>query len=478
MTRALTIGLEIHIKLKSKTKMFCQCQNQQNFETLLPNTHVCPICMWQPGALPTLTQDALWKSLLIGKALNCTINKVSTFDRKSYFYPDLPMWYQITQLYHPTNTNGRVSFFLNNFSEEKSVGILDAHLECDTAKMIHNGGEAMIDFNRAGTPLVEVVTGPDFSSTDEVVEFLKELQRIVRYNDIADADLEKGQMRVDVNISLRPSLDTPLGTRVELKNLNSFSAIRRAIENEEARQMKLYDNNQVFSQQTRRRDDSKWESFLMRSKEDALDYRYFPEPDLPALVLDEELLTRIQKTPLEIPYNIIKTFKEEYGFNKEFINGLIWDKLVLDYFLARKNIDPRTAAKWICGPIAARRTENFTEISDLAFTAEQFDTFLQIAAKGEILESQLKLIMEDMIATGRDAETIIKEKWFDAPAIDTESINQIIDKVLADNQSIVEQYKWGKTTTLGFFVGQVMKQTWWKINPQTAAKLVEEKLTQ
>ena len=190
------------------------------------------------------------------------------------------------------------------------------------------------------------------------------------------------------------------------------------------------------------------------------------------------MIKKIDYTTLEIPYSTIKLFKEEYGFNKEFINGLIWDKSVLDYFLARKNIDPRTAAKWICGPIAARRTENFAEISDLAFTAEQFDTFLQIAAKGEILESQLKLIMEDMIATGRDAETIIKEKWFDTPAIDTDSINQIIDKVLADNQSIVDQYKGGKTTTLGFFVGQVMKQTWWKINPQTAAKLVEEKLAQ
>jgi len=386
------------------------------------------------------------------------------------------MGYQITQLYHPTNTNGTISFFLNNFTEQKTVHILDAHMECDTAKMIHNGWEAMIDFNRAGTPLVEVVTNPDFSSTDEVVEFLKELQRIVRYNDIADADLEKGQMRVDVNISVRPSLDAPLWTRVELKNLNSFSAIRRAIENEEARQIAIYESQNTFSQQTRRRDDSKGESFLMRSKEDALDYRYFPEPDLPALVLDKGLLQNLANTALEIPYEIIKIFKEQYGFNKEFINGLIWDKTTLDYFLARKNSDPRTIAKWICGPIAARRTENFAEISELAFTPEQFDIFLHIAAKGEILESQLKVIMDEMIATGKDVEDIIKEKWFDAPAIDTDSINSIIDAVLLENPSIVEQYKGGKTTTLWFFVGQVMKKTWGKINPQTAANLVEAKL--
>ena len=222
------------------------------------------------------------------------------------------MGYQITQLYHPTNPNGKVSFFLNNFTEEKSVGILDAHMENDTAKMIHNGGEAMIDFNRAGTPLVEVVTGPDFASSDEVVEFLKELQRIVRYNDIADADLEKGQMRVDVNISIRKSLDAPLGTRVEIKNMNSFSAIRRAIENEQARQIEIYETNADFFQQTRRRDDSKGESFLMRSKEDALDYRYFPEPDLPALVLDDALLDQVNKQSLEIPYETIKIFKDQY----------------------------------------------------------------------------------------------------------------------------------------------------------------------
>lgn len=476
MTRLLTIGLEVHLKLKSKTKMFCQCENQQNFDTLLPNTHVCPVCTGQPGALPILTEDALRKALLLGKALNCKINKVSSFDRKSYFYPDLPMGYQITQLYHPTNTNGKVSFFLNNFTEEKSIEILDAHMECDTAKMIHNGGEAMIDFNRAGTPLVEVVTGPDFSSADEVVEFLKELQRIVRYNDIADADLEKGQMRVDVNISIRESLDAPLGTRVEIKNMNSFSAIKRAIENEEARQIKIYETKADFFQQTRRRDDSKGESFLMRSKEDALDYRYFPEPDLPDLVLEDSLLDKINKTNLEIPYSLIKKFKEEYGFHKEYINGIIGDKAVLDYFLARKNIDPKIAAKWICGPIAARRTENFAEIKELAFTPEQFDRFLQITGKGEILESQLKVIMDEMIVTGKDAEDIIKEKWFDAPTIDSQKINQIIDQVLANNQSIVEQYKGGKTTTLGFFVGQVMKHTEGKVNPQTAAKMIEEKL--
>ena len=214
----------------------------------------------------------------------------------------------------------------------------------------------------------------------------------------------------------------------------------------------------------------------MRSKEDALDYRYFPEPDLPALVLDETLLDEVNQTNLEIPYSLIKKFKEEYGVHKEYINGIVGDKTVLDYFLARNNIDPKIAAKWICGPIAARRTENFAEIKDLAFSPAQFDQFLQLAAKGDIMESQLKIVMDEMITTGKDAENIIKEKGFDAPAIDNNEINQIINKVLADNPSIVEQYKGGKTTTIGFFVGQVMKQTQGKVNPQTATKLLQEQL--
>lgn len=308
----LTIGLEIHIKLKSANKMFCQCKNQQNFDNLIPNTNICAVCTGQPGALPTLSDEVLEKALLLGKALKCKINEISSFDRKSYFYPDLPMGYQITQLYHPTNTKGQVSFFLDNYTDEKTIHIQDAHMENDTGKMIHNGGQALIDFNRAGTPLVEIVTLPDFRNAEEVIEFLKELQRIVRYNDIADADLEKGQMRVDVNISVRVSEDAPLGTRVEVKNINSFGMIKRAIEHEQARQEKIYTQGETFTQQTRGRDDSKGESYLMRSKEDALDYRYFPEPDLPPLKLNNETFEQLNNATIIIPHIIIKQFNKEY----------------------------------------------------------------------------------------------------------------------------------------------------------------------
>lgn len=474
----LTIGLEIHIKLKSENKMFCQCKNEQNFEDLLPNSNICPVCTGQPGALPTLSEDVLEKALLLGKALNCKINETSSFDRKSYFYPDLPMGYQITQLYHPTNTEGTVNFFLENYTTEKTVHIQDAHMESDTGKMIHNWGEALLDFNRAGTPLVEIVTLPDFRSTEEVVEFLKELQRIVRFNNISDADLEKGQMRVDVNISLRNSESDPYGTRAEIKNINSFGMIKRAIEHEKARQEALYEAGETFTQQTRGRDDIKGESYLMRSKEDALDYRYFPEPDLPELHLSKEKLEQLDKEEIIIPHNIIKQFSQDYGFNKEYINALISDKEILNYFMnfINKEIEPKLIAKRISWPITARTNENFKTINELPFNKEQFGEFLTNAQAGKLIENQLKVVMQEMLSTWKNPSEIIKEKWFDAPAINNDEIETIAKQILEENPTIVEQYKWWKTTTIWFFIGQLMKKTWGKTNPKIAQEIFEKLL--
>ncbi len=481
----LTIGLEIHIKLKSENKMFCQCKNEQNFENLLPNTNICPVCTAQPGALPTLSEDVLNKALLLGKALHCKINEISSFDRKSYFYPDLPMGYQITQLYHPTNTEGKVNFFLDNYTTEKTVHIQDAHMESDTGKMIHNRWEALLDFNRAGTPLVEIVTLPDFRSAEEVVEFLKELQRIVRFNNISDADLEKGQMRVDVNISLKNSESDPYGTRVEVKNINSFGMIKRAIEHEKARQEALYKAGETFTQQTRGRDDIKGESYLMRSKEDALDYRYFPEPDLPELHLSKERLQQLDTEEIIIPHNIIKQFSQDYGFNKEYINALISDKTIFDYFMKTKNLldkggneggFEKLIAKRISWPIAARMNENFKTINELPFNQEQFSEFLSSAQAGNLIENQLKVVMQEMLSTGKNPSEIIKEKWFDAPAIDSNEIELIAKQILEENSSIVQQYKWGKTTTIWFFIGQLMKKTWGKTNPKIAQEIFEKLL--
>ncbi|MFA5747606.1 MAG: Asp-tRNA(Asn)/Glu-tRNA(Gln) amidotransferase subunit GatB [Candidatus Absconditabacterales bacterium] len=477
MNYILTVGLEIHIKLNTVNKMFCQCKNEQNFETLQANTNICPVCTGQPGTLPTLSQEVLLKSLLLGKALNCKINKISQFDRKSYFYPDLPMGYQITQLYKPTNIEGQVNFFMDNYNKEKIIHIIDAHMECDTGKMIHNGGQALLDFNRSGTPLVEIVTGPDFEKIDEVIEFLKELQRIVRYNGLADADMEKGQMRMDVNVSVRKNEKDKLGTRVEIKNINSFGAIKRAIENEYERQIKIYENGESFQQETRGWDDGKGESYPMRSKEDALDYRYFPEPDLPQLILSEEILKEIEKTDLEIPYKLIKKFKENFGFNKEYINALIGDKEILDYFLdfVNQGFDAKLIVKWIAGPIVAYLKEKIVGINGLKITKNQFSEFLKIAKEGKIMESQLKIVMDEMLS-GNKIENIIKEKGFDQKLTNNDEIEKIAKSVLDENAEIVKQYKGGKLTVMGFFVGQVMKKTGGKSNPQIIQEVLKKLL--
>lgn len=478
----LTIWLEIHVKLKSVNKMFCQCKNEQNFDSLQPNTNICPVCTWQPGALPTLSKEVLEQALLLGKALHCTINEVSKFDRKSYFYPDLPMGYQITQFYQPTNTKWEVKFFLDNYTKEKTIHITEAHMECDTAKMIHTGGEALLDFNRAGTPLVEIITNPDFTSVDEVIEFLKEIQRILRYNNISDADMEKWQMRCDVNISLRKDAKAPLGIRTETKNINSFWMIKRAIEFEQARQEKIYADGWTIDQETRGRDDAKGESTTLRSKEDALDYRYFPEPDMPELRLNDETLKRLDEQPVEIPYDTIKTFRE-FWFNKEYINALIADKEILNYFRntlvhlessdKSSDIPAKLVAKRLCWPIIARLNGNMKHISDLPFTQDMFTTFLA----SSLPDSQLKLVMDEMLATGKDPEKIIKEKGFDAPAVDDKELEKIIQEVLDWNKEIVEQYKKWKITVMAFFVGQTMKKTWGKANPQALQEIIQKLLS-
>lgn len=279
-----TIWLEIHLKLKTACKIFCRCKNEQDFDSP-PNQNICPVCTWQPWALPILNQECVDKAVLFWQLINADIQQTSSFDRKNYFYPDLPMGFQITQFYHPIIKNWTVNYRIKWFEEEKKTDIHEAHLENDTAKMIHENNASLLDFDRAGTPLLEIVTEPTFQSAEEAVEFAKEIQRLARRNEISDADMEKGQMRIDVNLSIRPDFSSPLWTRTEMKNINTFNAMKRAIETEFLRQKKEIESWHQISQETRRWDDMKGESFVMRSKEDALDYRYFPEPDLPELLL-------------------------------------------------------------------------------------------------------------------------------------------------------------------------------------------------
>ena len=468
----MVIGLEIHIKLNSDTKLFCSCKNQQEFDELKPNTNICPVCTGQPGALPVLQEGPLKKAVKLWLALNCKVNEFSNFDRKSYFYPDLPMGYQITQLFHPTNVEWSVSFFVNDYQEEKTVKIKQAHIEADAWKTIHEGGKAYLDYNRAATPLVEIVTYPDFRSEDEVVEFLKELQRIVRFNNVWDADLEKGQMRCDVNISIRPVGLDEFGTRVELKNMNSFSAIRRAIQHEFKRQVKLVESWKEVDQETRWWNDAKWTSYTMRSKEDALDYRYFPEPDLPPLHLTKEFIEEQKNDIVESSFSRAKRYKEKYGFHKEFITPLISDLEISDYFekLVKDGIKPKNAAKWIVTILLRYLNDDNIPLKDAKFTYNQFLTLLKKEQDGEILHPQAKDVFKEMYNSGRNPEEIIEEKWYKAQ--DDGELEELVKSVLDENPQAVADIKEWKMKAIWFLVGQIMKKSAWRANPAKAKDMI------
>jgi len=472
MNYEMVIWLEIHIKLNSKTKLFCSCKNEQNFDNLKPNTNICSVCTGQPGALPVLQEDALKKWVKLWLALNCKINKISNFDRKSYFYPDLPIGYQITQLFHPTNVDGFVNFFVNNYQEEKTVKIKQAHIEADAGKTIHEWWKAYLDYNRAATPLVEIVTYPDFRSDEEVVEFLKELQRIVRFNNVGDADLEKWQMRCDVNISLRPKGSEKFGTRVELKNMNSFSAIKRAINHEYKRQKKLLEAWKQVEQETRGWNDVKWSSYTMRSKEDALDYRYFPEPDLPPLKLEDDFIEEQRKTLVESSFSRAKRYKEQYNFNKEFITPLISDLAISDLFenLVKDGIKAKNAWKWIVNMLLRYLNDNQISLKDANLNYDWFKLIIKKEQDGELLANQAKDVFNIMMNENKNPEQTIEEKWYKAQ--DDGELESIVKEVLSENVEAVEDIKQGKMKAIWFLVWQVMKKSQWKANPAKAKDMI------
>jgi aspartyl-tRNA(Asn)/glutamyl-tRNA(Gln) amidotransferase subunit B len=449
----LVIGLEIHLKLNSVKKLFCGCQNVQDFTDLSPNTHICPVCTGQPGALPVLQQSALEIALKLGKLLNCKVQEQSNFDRKSYFYPDLPSGYQITQFFKPTMIDGVFSCYTDNeFSISKDICIRDAHMEIDTAKTSRDGDEVLIDWNRSGTPLVEVVTEPDFRSTDEVIGFLKELQKSCQWNGVSDAQLEAGQMRCDVNISIRPLGSQTLGTRTEMKNMNSFSAIRRAIEVEYARQSHILTTWGEVSQETRGRDDAKSESYVMRSKEDALDYRYMPEPDLPSLAITHQMREELALIPTLSPYICITDLKEKYQFSKEYINTLIGDKDMLVLFQdgVRDGYDPKIIMQWLAGPVAKRMNVSQDSFASLQLLYNYFTDFLQVVRENTIPPTAIKQLFEAMLDTGKSPSVLINELGLGG--MSDEALMVIVKDICAQYPAeLVDPRK------QGFLIGQVVK---------------------
>ena len=477
MTYQTIIWLEIHIKLNSDTKLFCGCANEQEFDDLEANTHVCPVCMGQPGALPVLYQQPLDKAIQLWLALGCEIDAQSHFDRKSYFYPDLPLGYQITQLARPTNIDGKVSFFVDKeFVESRTVRIRDAHIETDTGKSTHQWGGVLLDFNRAGTPLVEIVTDPDFHTAEEVVAFLKQLQRIARYNNVGDADMEKGQLRVDVNISLRPEWQEEYGIRTETKNMNSFSAITRAIAYEVARQTEVLESGGHIEQETRGRDDASGTSYVMRSKENAMDYRYFPEPDLPPLDLDEAYIQEIRELVDEWPYARILQYRTEYGFNKEYINALINDVEMNTYFATTvaEWQDPAETAKRLVGPIQRRLSDQEKSLGDVAFGREQYVAFIQLIAEGSLANAQAKIVMKEMLDTGKDPAVIIEEKWL--KPVGEDEISARLDQIFGDKPDLLADLQWGNMKPMWFVVWQVMKLSGGAADPGMVNVLIQKRI--
>lgn len=479
MTYELVIWLEIHLKLNSTHKLFCTCLNVQEFDELPANTHICPVCTGQPGELPVLNEEPLQKAVELGLALGCHISPVSLFDRKSYFYPDLPMWFQITQQSAPTCIDGEVEFYVDDaFTQIGRIRIANAHIEIDTWKSTHASWAVYLDFNRSGTPLVEIVTHPDFRSADEVISFLKELQRIARYQQVSNAEMESGQMRCDVNISLRPQGQQAFNTRVELKNMNSFSAVRRAIDYEYARQQEIYENNWTVDQETRGWDDVTGTSYVMRSKENAMDYRYMPDPDLPPLVLEEHWIDTIRAQVVHTPFSRMRRYKEEFGFNKEYINGLISDLAVNTYFeqLLTEGMDPKLAATWIVWPIASRLTSQETTIDRLPFSYEYFKTFLQLQQAGTLITQHAKTVLQEMLQTGKDPQTIIEEKGL--KPIDPAQLEARVDELFASKPELLTDLRAGNMKLMGFVTGQVMKMSWGAADPSMLQTLIQQKISQ
>lgn len=470
----IVIWLEIHIKLNSDNKMFCQCKNEQEFGMLEANTNICPVCTAQPWALPVLNKQPLEKAILLWHELNCKINEYSWFERKSYFYPDLPVGFQITQLEMPTNWLWYLDFFINDFQEEKRIRIDRAHLENDAWKTIHENWKWIVDFNRAWTPLVEIVTYPDFRSDIEVVEFLKELQRRVKFNNISWWELDKGQMRCDVNISLRNLGCDQYWTKVEIKNMNSFGAIQRAIQHEYIRQQNLLNAWKSIDQETRGWDDVKKSSYTMRSKEDSLDYRYFPEPDLPVLQLDMNWVESLKSSLVESSYSRIKRYKEQYGLNKEYINSLIQSTDINLFFedTVAAWIDPKLAANWMLGYLLRCLNDSDSCLWDLKVSKQQFIDFCKLIQDWKLADAQWKQVIMEMIDTWKNADIIIEEKWF--KPVDSWELDSIVKNVIASNPWPVNDVKDWKMQAIWFLVWAVMKESKWKANPKQAKELVEK----
>ncbi len=492
-----TIGLEVHVELDTKSKMFCSCLNDPDERHA--NVNVCPICLSHPGTLPVINKEAIKKVIKTALALNCEIQKKTHFERKNYFYPDLPKGYQISQYAAPIAKNGYLEM-LN--PKAKRIRIERIHLEEDTAKLIHPAGKdySLVDFNRAGIPLMELVTEPDIHSAQKAREFVRELQLILRYLGVSDADMEKGEMRAEVNISLKSSKlktqNSKLGTKVEIKNLNSLRAVEKSIEYEIKRQKEILEKGDSVIQETRGWDEKKEITVSQREKEEAHDYRYFPEPDLPPLNLNEEFLREIKAKIPELPQGRRKRFEKEYKLDKKSIEILVFNKELGEYFekavselrvWVKEKKDKlkvtdeefkklaKLASNYILTDLQGLLKGSSTKSKNFLITPENFAEFVSMIYTREISSKIAKTLLKEMFDKGTDPSQIIAEKKLSLISDEAE-LEKIIREILSKTPKPVEDYKKGKETALQFLIGQIMAQTKGKANPEIASKILKKLL--
>ncbi len=472
----IVIGLEVHAELSTKTKIFCSCPTEFGGE---PNTHTCPICMAMPGTLPVLNEKVVEYAVKAGLATNCEIARDSKNDRKNYFYPDLPKSYQISQYDKPLCEHGVVEIE-DDEGNPKTVRLTRIHIEEDAGKLNHNefGGGSLVDLNRAGVPLIESVSEPDLRSAKEAERYLRKLKSIFEYIEVSDCKMQEGSLRADVNVSVRKKGETKFGTRTEMKNMNSFRAIVRAIEYEANRQIDVLEEGGVIEQETLRWDDVSGRTFSMRDKEDAQDYRYFPDPDLVAIRLSDEYIEKIRKELPELPESRRKRYMEEFKLSEKDARLLTASKYLSDLFEKAEQItgNAKAVANWILSDISRILNEKELEADQIPFTAEELDKVIQLIEKGTISSAIAKKVVEVLFENPKDPEEIIQEKgWIQIS--DEGAILEVVKKVIEANPQSVSDFKGGKEKALGFLVGQAMKETKGKANPQMLNQMFKEELS-
>lgn len=468
------IGLEVHCQLKTNTKVWCNCD--ANYDEKDPNTSVCPICSGQPGALPKLNEKVLDYAIKAALALGCEVNEESHFDRKNYFYPDSPKNYQITQYFKPYAENGKLEIVTNS-GKESVVGIERIQIEEDTAKSIHTGSETLLNYNRASVPLIEIISKPEIKTAEEAYAYLNILKDRLKYTKVSDVSMELGSLRCDANVSVRKKGDTKLGTRTETKNLNSFKAVVRAIEYETNRQIDVIENGGRVIQETRLWDEENGITKPMRNKEEAMDYRYFPEPDLPAVIITKDRLERVNAEMPEFADEKMRRFVKDYKLNEKEATTLSAEQELAEYYeeIVKETNDPRLSANWLLTEVLRVLKEKNININEFSVSSINLGKLIKLIKSNVISSKIAKDVFEILLTEDRDPETIVKEKgWIQIT--DNSEIEKIVEQVLEANAQSIEDYKAGKSNALKYLVGQGMKLSKGKANPQMITDMILERL--